>query len=116
MYSLRVFNGLEKTDSYVYMRDLIQKYRIEVENENIWDNTPVVFEVYTHKEIPGFGVYYEIPAGYSSYTYDPETTEIFYKDATWEWFLKFGLDQEQRRLLHDSNFSRKANDLINGKE
>lgn len=76
--------------------ELERIFGVEIEEDNIWGQNEE-FAIYKGKD--GFGVYHEVPGGYSSMTYDPQTIERYYENCDWEWFVNFGLDQEQRDLL-----------------
>lgn len=69
-------------------------------DENIWD-ADIKLEVFVNED--GIGFDYEVPAGYSEYTYDPDNTKKFYFTHDVEWFLKFGLDEECRSMLHNGD-------------
>lgn len=47
----------------------------------------------------GFGLYEEVPGGYSPYTYEPFCTMCYYDDVDFDWFLRYALDSDQRYLV-----------------
>lgn len=103
-----------QTYPIIHIDECTLLHRVEGSDDNIWES-PEVLEIYTHPTIKGFGVCHEIPEGYSEYTYDPDTTMKFYIDAYWEWFWKLGLTEDQRKMLHNVIFNKKADEVINGK-
>ena len=79
----------------------------EEPDENIWGDQPITLAIVATKD--GIGLDYESPAGYSSYTYDPDTTRAFYYTKDFDWFLRNALDADMREMLT-------ANDLENIKQ
>lgn len=91
-------------------KTIIEAHR---DHDNCWDADENL-EIFATKE--GIGFRHEVPAGYSSYTYDPEVTVKFYKGASLEWFLSQGLDEDQRDMLDQTDLLdlRETIDLLQG--
>ena len=109
-YYVQLFDGLTPArDAKSYYKratiDAARLFYLETPDENIWNNAPHEFEIFANKDGIGFRTLH--PAGYSSYTYEPETEERFYNGATWEWFKLHALDQDQRDMI-----SADAEDMI----
>lgn len=107
--TLQRFNGLEAVISetpgsawweecHIKIETLDPIFSIQIPDENCWDDTPEELIIYKGKD--GFGIFHEIPDGYSEYTYDPYTIKKYYQNCDWDWFFNFGLDQSQRDLLN----------------
>ena len=47
----------------------------------------------------GFGLYEEIPQGYTKSTYELFRTMCYYDDVDFDWFLRYALDSDQRYLV-----------------
>jgi hypothetical protein len=74
----------------------------EIEEENIWNANRelVVFRVI---ETGYFGRYELIPGGYSEYTYDPSYEIKVYDTNDFDYFVRYGLDSEERSFPEISN-------------
>lgn len=102
MSRLRLYQGLDPVKAQDWIDETIDPdklteiFSMEVEDDNIWDSNEQIRIYKGTEDNPGYGVYHEIPGGYSEFTYDPDTTERFYKGATWDWFYRYGLDEDLR--------------------
>jgi hypothetical protein len=66
------------------------------DHDNDW-NADIRLTIFATKE--GIGFDYEYPAGYSEYTYDPDTMRKFYITHDVDWFFRLGLDADQRNMV-----------------
>jgi hypothetical protein len=92
-----VFYGLTRTSEF-----LPSTYEVEIlvehvePNENIWGNANELLTVFRTVKEGWFGYYHLTPAGYSSYTYDPDEKIIVYKTTSLDWFVRYALTEHLR--------------------
>jgi hypothetical protein len=67
-------------------------------NENIWGNTDERLVIFRTIEEGWYGYFHLYPAGYSSYTYDPDEELRVYKTGDLDWFARYVLTEHMRNF------------------
>jgi hypothetical protein len=123
-------DNFDGADSYITFMDginstkenLFDKKECEVEVlfecselDPAWD-IDVVFAILKEVKTGYLGYYHYRPAGYSSYTYDPDITTMFYKTLDIVWFFDFALTRDLKDLVGVSEFiaAVEINEMLKG--
>jgi hypothetical protein len=92
-----VFDGLTRTSHTLPDTHEVEILVEHVEpNENIWGNSDELLTVFRTVKESWFGYYNLIPAGYSSYTYDPDEKINVYMTTSLDWFVRYALTEHLR--------------------
>lgn len=109
---LNIYKGLDLVESkWVNEEDYEILHHVREENDNIWGAD---YELKIFQNVDGIGYEEIVPAGYSSYTYDPQVEAHFYLGADMDWFFRLGLDQEKRSKLKEFTFKNEVKKIIEG--
>lgn len=94
----QVTDNKHKRYTYDHNHMISFHFEISLKHENQWDADEDII-IMRHGE--DYGIHHIFPAGYSSMTYDPETTTTMYPGYDVHEFVRLGMTQDQRDHLYN---------------
>ena len=118
MGTVRLMGKHEVFDSISRTHDEIEILAYHISSEETDWGTYYQLTIFKHIKTGYLGFYEYIPAGWSSYTYDPDQDCRLYDTTDMDWFYRYALDQSMRDLPEVSMLliDKQMDDLLRGED